>query len=498
MIGNDLRAVQVALFSALGAFLFGLDIGYIASILECASFKRDVVHLANADDPHAEIPGAIVGFIVGVFSLGCVCASAPPVSACFLDGLGRRASISVGSAVFVVGCIAQASAHSVGHILFGRLVAGLSIGLLSTVVALYQSELAPPTMRGSLTSLYNLLITFGILAATILNLVLVEKEDGWRISILLQIVPAAALCIGMLFLPRSPRWLVQQGRLDEARSVLLQIRSDTNQAEEEYSEIVSNHRRAAEQGEPRWVEVLSGRGGRLAMVGVSLQLLQQLCGMNAFMYFGPRMYASMNWDANVLQTCSNTVNFFSTFAAILFVDKIGRKSLLLYGALGMFVTCMLMGSLGTAYFTKEQNGALTSQSPAASVTVVVIMFTFILSFACSWGPVVWVYCAEMFPLRLRSRLMGMATMANWVGNYVIAQFTPVFFDRIGFATFFIFAGFSLTCMALATWLPETRGVMLERVEGLFDQKFDPAVATVAEDCCEVEVAATSKSYGSTA
>jgi len=460
-MSSNVRVICAAALSAVGAFLFGLDIGYIAPILECASFKRDVAHLKNWEDPRSEIPSATVGFIVGIFSLGCICTSFPVVSGYFLDCWGRRSSIMLGGAIFLVGCVIQALANAVWMMLVGRFVAGCSIGLLSTVVALYQSEVAPTDMRGSLTSLYQANITFGILVATVVDLFLVDTDGGWRIAIWLQVIPAGLLMVGMFFLPRSPRWLVQQDRLEEAQQVLLDLRGEAS-ARQELAEIKANVDEARKLGEPRWAELFQGRLRNLLMLGVTLQLLQQFVGMNAFMYFGPRVFigAGFRMKANIFQTILTAVNFAATFPALVLADRCGRRVLLCLGAAGMALACVVLGTLG---------GRTQSGSMADWLVTGMILF-FVVNFAYSWGPIVWVYNAEIFPLKHRSRCMGCTTTANWAGNFVIAQFTPVLLDAIGFATFLIFAVFCLAGLVLAWWLPETKGVMLEHIDRLFDAK----------------------------
>jgi len=464
-------ATLIALFSALGAFLFGLDIGYIAAILECESFKRDVGHLSNPSDPKVNIDPTTIGFIVAIFSLGCVMASFPPCSAYFLDSLGRRPSITLGSVVFIIGSGAQALATSTGMFMVGRLIAGFSIGLLSTVVACYQSELAPPHMRGALTSLYQLMITFGILVATWLDYALVKQDGGWRIAIAIQVIPALSLMIGTFFMPRSPRWLVQKGRIDEALEVLYTMRSSDGEANNELQEIIDSVKSSEALGEPEWSELTRGRVGGMLAVGVALQLLQQLCGMNAFMYFGPRIFATASIDPLLAQTLVSGVNFLATFPAIFIVDTYGRRCLLCFGAFGMLLACSVMGFIGVGAKQADITGDIDSLGQSRSYIMVFTAFFFVVNFAYSWGPTVWVYTAEMFPLRHRARCMGVTTTANWVGNFCIAQFTPMLLERIGFTTFLLFGMFCAVCLRLALWLPETRGLVLERVGELFDKKF---------------------------
>lgn len=193
LVSPRFRAVAIAVLSAFGALLFGLDIGYIAPILECASFKRDVAHLPDWHNPRVRIDDYTAGFIVGVFSIGCIISCLPPVSAHCINVWGRRSSIIIGSATFLAGSVLQVFAISIPMILAGRFISGLSIGLLSAVVSLYQSELAPPSLRGCLTSVYQLMITAGILLASLIDHKLVHLDDGWRWAIAIQMGPALIL-----------------------------------------------------------------------------------------------------------------------------------------------------------------------------------------------------------------------------------------------------------------------------------------------------------------
>lgn len=446
--------ICAALLSSLGAFLFGLDIGYIAPILECWSFKRDVAHL---DDETAKIGSLTAGFIVSIFSLGCIGASFPLVSTYFLDSWGRKGSIMLGTLVFLLGCWLQARAMSIWMMCLGRLVSGCAIGLLSTTVALYQSEVAPAQMRGGLTSLYQFMITAGILAAAAADVFLVELEDGWRYAICLQVLPALVLLGGMLCLPRSPRWLVQQGRSDEALSALLQLR-DERSAREELKEIVANWEAIGHGG--TWSDMPRSTK-RVLAVGVTMQLLQQLVGMNAFMYFGPRIFHSLHLNENKFQAMNNAVNCLATLPALCLADRCGRRCLLIWGAVGMTISCCIMALVGLA---KDEGDLL------GSYVTISMIFAFVVNFAYGWGPIVWVVCAEIFPLRHRSRCVGLTTMSNWVGNFLIAQMSPVLLETFGFGSFLLFAFFALCALLLACWIPETKNLPLEEIESLFQKK----------------------------
>ncbi|CAK9065986.1 Major facilitator-type transporter ecdD [Durusdinium trenchii] len=359
--------------------------------------------------------------------------------------------------------------------LLGRLVTGTSIGLLSNVVPLYQAEMAPAEMRGTLTSMYNMMITTGIFVAALLDEFLVHIDGGWRTAILLQALPALVILSCMPFLPRSPRWLVQQGREQEAKETLAKLRGDIGdeRIQEELTEIVVEFKEECEHASGTWKEVFSGKVLRLVGIGCSLQMLQQLVGMNAFMYFGPRIFKNLGFDANLFQTVANAVNMVFTLPALYFIECTGRRSLFVCGALGMSISTLVLGFLGMYCTTSEGHGdILAPKSSFVGIVMASMVLSFIASFASSWGPAVWVYCAEIFPLRHRARCVGVSTLTNWTGNFLIAQFTPVLLSTIGFGTFLIFGFFCVVALSLGLWLPETSGVPLEQMGILFDKRFE--------------------------
>lgn len=467
--------VLAALVASLGAFLFGLDIGYISPILECRSFKRDVGHLDNWQSASSTIPPITSGFIVGVFSIGCICTSFPPVSSYFIDELGRHSSIMVGTVIFLVGCVMQAASMSVACFVLARMLSGTAIGLLSSVVPLYQAEMAPPHTRGTLTSTYSVMLTGGIFIGTLIDDFLVHRDGGWRFAILCQAIPAIAILAAMPLLPRSPRWLVQQGRLQEAEAALLTLRASSEDsassiaARQELAEIVEECRATGQTSrKTAWRDVFTGRIGVLVCVGASLQMLQQLVGMNAFMYFGTRMFKSFHFDAKLFQTSSMLVNMIATLPALYLIEAAGRKTLLKAGAAGMAFSSTVLAILGQLYM--GGHGKEATPPFFVCIAMAAMIFLFIACFACTWGPVVWTYCAEIFPLRYRARCLGVTTMTNWIGNFLIAQFTPMLLDWVGFGTFLIFACFGILALFLAAWLPETKGVSLEHIGPLFDEQ----------------------------
>jgi sugar porter (SP) family MFS transporter len=439
--------IVACLFSAIGGLLFGLDLGYMSGILAMASFHHDV----NGDEP---LDDATAGAVTAVFSLGAILSSLPPVAGAVVDGLGRKGAICLGALLFSAGAFLQGVAHGLRLIYAGRIVSGAAIGLLSVNVPLYQGELAQPRLRGSMVALYQLAITAGIMIAFWLNYAVERAPGGWRISVLCQLLPGVALALGMwLLLPQSPRWLVSVGRITEATAALARVRGPADDVHSEIQSISDAFAQEMASGEPSWAEFSSGAMRRRAAIGVCLQLLQQLCGMNAFMYYGPRIFSKLGSDAFLFTALAGVVNFLSTLPAIVLIDRAGRTALLRYSALGMGASCVALAVIGDTCI-----GSARCAYVAATA-----VFTFIFSFAFGWGPVVWVYCAELFPLKYRSKAAGLTTAANWIGNSCIGFFPPLLISAIGFDTFWVFGAFCALCFAAACRLPETRNRSLEEV-----------------------------------
>jgi len=462
---KQLRVGVIALFAAIGAILFGLDVGYIGPIIESISFKQDVPHI----DANVQMLAATEGLIVSLFSIGAMFTALPLISSYFIDGLGRKPSIIVGGVVFLVGSAIQGFSTTSAHFLIGRFVAGMAIGLLSSVIVLYQSEMAPPNMRGMLSTLYQLGITFGILLAAFIDQLVVDRNEGWRMVMGIISVPAVVLVLGMMVMPRSPRWLVSKGKREEALKVLLTIRNEEDAVREE-EEIFHEIEKSKAEGELAWSELFNGRVCRLVVLGVTLQILQQLVGMNAFMYFGPKIFGAIGVSATTFNTISMLTNFLSTFPAVFLADRVGRRSLLLWSSIGMSIACVVMGSLGLVFISGDAESGFECENAAAGYAIAIMIFFFVFNFAFGFGPIVWVYCAEIFPLRVRARCLGVTTLANWAGNFIIAQFTPMLLGSVAFGTFYVFGFFCIASVFLSAWLPETKGVPLENIQKLFDNK----------------------------
>jgi len=317
------------------------------------------------------------------------------------------------------------------------------------------------------------MIILGALIASFGDQVLLPVAEGWRWAILLPVFPGLVFFVGMYFLPESPRWLVQKGQQEVALCVLQAVRDKDEDARAEIAEIILEQKESTGFDGPTCQTLCSGRILRLLMVGTTLQLLQQLSGICAFVGFGPRMFNSLGFNATRLQTLLMLVSLVAIVPAIYFVERLGRRILLLSGAICMLLSSLVITILGVT-FIRQDGGEVEVLNDFVGVIIVSAIFLFTASFSFSWGPVTWVYCAEIFPLNVRGQCVGLTTMWEWTGAFIVNQFTPMLLQSMGFSAFGIFAGFCVVSVLFTLWLPETRGVPLEHMSEIFDARFGAA------------------------
>lgn len=449
--GNRRFVYVVASIAALGGLLFGYDTGIISGAL-----------LFIAKD--FQLNPFLEGFIVSSLLLGAVIGAG--VSGALSDRLGRRTIILVAAIIFAIGAIGAGLAPNVGTLIFFRILLGLGVGSASALVPSYISESAPTDVRGSLSTLFQLAITIGILVAYLVNAAF-ASSGSWRWPVGLAMIPALVLFIGMYFLPETPRWLVSKGREAEARRVLRRTRSD-EEVDRELNEI--RHVEEEEEEQAGYRELLAPWVRPMLVVGIGLAVFQQFVGINTVIYYAPTIIKSTGLQdvASVLATVGiGVVNVLMTVVAILVIDRIGRKPLLLIGLVGMFIS---LGIIGSAFAVSGLSGIISW------VTLIGLML-YIASFAVSFGPLLWVMLPEIFPLNARGSGTGISALSNWVANFIVAQ---AFLPLVGLigrsAVFWILAGICIIAALFVYFVvPETRGRSLEQIEA--DLRGDPGAAT---------------------
>jgi sugar porter (SP) family MFS transporter len=440
--GKHRRFVYVmASIAALGGLLFGFDTGVISGAL---LFIRQDFGLNAFTE----------GFIVSSLLLGAMVGAG--ISGALSDRLGRRTIILVAAIIFAVGAIGAALSPNVGILILFRFVLGLGVGTASALVPSYISESAPTDVRGSLSSLFQLAITVGILIAYLVNAVFAPVGD-WRWPLGLAFVPALVLFVGMYFLPETPRWLVSKGREEEARRVLGRTRSTEEEIEGEIAQIHRVEEEAKQQAGYR--ELLAPWVRPMLVAGIGLAIFQQFVGINTVIYYAPTIIKSTGLAnvSSILATVGiGVVNVLMTIVAILVIDRVGRKPLLFVGLAGMVVS---LGIIGGAFLAPSLSGIISW------VTLAGLML-YVASFAVSFGPLLWVMLPEIFPLKVRGAGAGVSALSNWGANFVVSQaFLPLVALIGTTAVFWILAGI---CMVAAIFIyflvPETRGRSLEQIE----------------------------------
>ncbi|HRH50877.1 MAG TPA: sugar porter family MFS transporter [Panacibacter sp.] len=435
--------LKVSVVAAIGGLLFGYDTAVIAGVIGYLKIKFDLSEAMVGWAASSAIWGCIIGAMFGGF---------------ISDKIGRKKALLITAVLFFVSAVAASFANSLTTFILARLIGGVGIGAASMLSPLYISEIAPAKIRGTLVSIYQLAIVVGINLIYFVNLKIAGYGDeawnveyGWRYMLASGVLPAFIFFILMFFVPESPRWLTKNNRGDEALDILKKVNG-----EETGKEVLQEIKNALTQ-ETGTIGELFKPGLRIAMiVGIVLALFSQITGINAIIYYAPEIFKSVGFGAEsaLLQTVIlGLVNTAFTFVAIWLVDKLGRKTLLLWGVGGMTISLLAIGLCYNLNIT---------QGP----WLLIFIMLYIASFACSLGPIPWVIISEIFPTKTRGIAMSFSTVVLWIGVVLITQLTPLMLGNLGGAvTFWIFM-FNAIILFIFTWkvIPETRQKTLEEIE----------------------------------
>jgi sugar porter (SP) family MFS transporter len=433
--------LRIAIIAALGGLLFGYDTGVISGALLFLKKDLHAGQFAQQWIVASLLVGAVLGAIISGWSA---------------DALSRRWTKVASGSIYVLGALGSAFAQNVPELVAARFVLGLSVGTASFVSPMYISEQTPTRIRGGVVSFNQLMITAGIFLAYIADWALKGVQGNWRWMLGIGAVPGLALALGMAFLvPYSPRWLVEQERDREAEAVLNRTR-EQGDVREELGQI---RQVAREQGEVRLGELLARRIRPMLVVGLGLAIFQQVVGVNTVIYFSPTIlsFTGLNAGSAVTQALFvGLTNVVFTVVAILLLDRVGRRPLLLTGTALLTVALVLLG----CFF------AFPSWQHAAPWLALVALVSYIAAFAIGLGPVFWLMISEIYPLRLRGAAMAVATVANWTFNFLVSYF---FLSLVGWigkgGTFWLYAGLGVLAV-LFFWsrVPETKNRSLEEIE----------------------------------
>ena len=438
-------AVYVTAFiAALAGLLFGLDIGVISGALP---FIAKQYALTSAVSEWI-VSSILAGAVLGTFA-------SAPVSRRW----GRKTALLLSAVIFVLGSLGSALAPSPAALIGVRFFLGLAVGIASFTAPLYLAEMAPQRIRGALISMYQLMITIGIVLAFLSDTAL-SYGCHWRWMLGVLAFPATGMFLGMLALPQSPRWLFLVGRKAEGRGVLSKLRGSEAEVEAEAAEIETALLRPG-----GGFALLANRNfRRVLLLGFALQVAQQFTGINIMMYYAPKIFSVAGFAATEHQMFGTVligaVNVLATFIAIAFVDKFGRKPIL---ALGFVVMALSLLAVGAALWMIP---AAATSPGLWQFLAVGFLILFIVGFAMSAGPIIWVLCSEIYPLAGRDLGITVSTATNWFANMLIGATFLTALETLGNAqTFWLFGALNVTFIFLVVFLcPETKGVSLERIE----------------------------------
>ncbi len=461
---NPLYLFSIVLVAVIGGLLFGYDTAVISGAEKgLQAFFKGASDFNYTDGLHGfTSSSALIGCIIGAFISGILASS-----------LGRKKTLFVAGILFLLSALGsyfpefiffQKGVPTKGLLIaFNgyRILGGIGVGLASALCPMYIAEVAPASKRGKLVSWNQFAIIFGQLVVYFVNYLIIRSHAsdpavvewtnsiGWRVMFLSEAVPAGLFALLILFVPETPRFLALNGRDDEAMTVLSNINGEAKTRE-----ILSEIKETAVEKK----EKLMAYGFMVVFIGCMLSVFQQIIGINAVLYFAPRIFESMGVSNNMLFTViMGVINISFTLVAVFTVEKLGRKPLLISGSLGM-----ALGALGVALSNVVSLPALV---PVISIMVYSACFMF------SWGPICWVYIAELFPNTIRSEATAIAVAFQWIFNFLVSStFVPMY----NWSHFFAYALYGVICLIAAVFVwklvPETKGKTLEDMTALWRKK----------------------------
>jgi sugar porter (SP) family MFS transporter len=460
--GSSLYVTAICLIATLGGLLFGYDTGVISGAIEPLTARFGL-----SDFMKGWASGCVlIGCAAGVLVVG-------PIS----DRFGRKLAMFLAALMFLVSAIGTALPQHIATFILFRFLGGVAIGIASISTPMYIAEITPARIRGRMVSVNQIAIVGGIAATAFINYFIAHSkgdpvqpevqvwltQTGWRWMFATGIAPSILFGLLLFAIPESPRWLAEMGREGEAKATLARVGGRAF-AEAEVGSI----RAAIAQERGTWGEVFSRKLRRPLVIGVALAILQQVTGINVFLYFGTTIFknmsASTGVDAGLLQQIViNGACVLFTVVAIATVDRWGRKPLMHVGTAGMGISLVAMGVMAQAM----------RDPAAASGWMLFFILLYIACFGLSVGPVTWVILSEIFPTAVRGRALGLATFFLWMADYAVTQTFPImdakdswFVQQFNHAfPFYIYAAFcAVLLLVLAWWVPETKGRSLEEIE----------------------------------
>lgn len=449
--------VFMAVVAAIGGILFGYDTAVISGTTEIVRKQFSL----SASGEGWYVGCALIGSIIGVLCAGSLS-----------DYIGRKITMLISAAFFSISAIGCAVCGSFGALVAFRIIGGVGIGIVSIVSPIYISEVSPARIRGTLVSLYQLAVTAGFLLAYMANWIIdagvdpaagadaglwsrMFNAEAWRGMLGSETIPALLFFFIIFFIPESPKWLIIKNRKTQARAVLSRILSTGKEIDAEIEVTTAS----LGQDKGKWSDLLKPGMIIAVLAGCAIAILGQFMGVNAVLYYGPKIFSEAGFDNPMFSTVLvGLVNFATTILAVFIIDRVGRKKLIYWGVSGMIICLVAIG----VYFA--------TGSVLGNAFMLAFFLAYVFCCAISISAIVFVLLSEMYPNSVRGRAMSLAGFMLWVGTYIVGQLTPVMLEWSQAGTFFIFAVMCVPYM-LIMWkvIPETTGKTLEEIEDYWNK-----------------------------
>ncbi|KAK7280149.1 hypothetical protein RJT34_25211 [Clitoria ternatea] len=464
-----LSVILSCVLAATGGLMFGYDIGISGGVTSMPSFLKrffpDVyqkIQAHNEDDSnYCKYDNQKLQLFTSSLYIAALVASL--FASIVTRKLGRKQTMLIAGVFFIVGTVLNAVANSLALLIIGRILLGCGVGFANQAVPVFISEIAPTRIRGALNIMFQLNVTIGILIANLINwfTAMIKGDYGWRISVAIAGVPAFMLTLGALLVDDTPNSLVERGFENEGKIVLKRIRGVEN-VDLEFEEILEASK-AAKLVKSPFKNLLKRHNRPPLVIAIWLQIFQQFTGINAIMFYSPVLFNTLGFKSNASlysAVITGAVNVLSTLVSVYFVDKAGRRLLLLEAGVQMFVSQMV---IGIVLGLKLQDHS-DSLSKGYAVLVVIMVCTFVSSFAWSWGPLGWLIPSETFPLEARSAGYSVAVFVNMLFTFIIAQAFLSMLCHLKYGIFFFFSAWLLVMSVFALFLiPETKNIPIEEM-----------------------------------
>ncbi|PJJ75825.1 SP family arabinose:H+ symporter-like MFS transporter/SP family xylose:H+ symportor-like MFS transporter [Thermoflavifilum aggregans] len=439
--------IVISAVAALGGLLFGFDTAVIAGTL---TSLKIYFHLRDS----------AIGLVVAAASIGCIPGAF--FAGKLADQYGRKPMMLTTAVLYIITSLGCGIAWNFTALVIFRFIGGIAIGMASTLAPIYISEVAPADIRGRLGMIQQLAIVIGILIAFISNyyianasFIFLSLQNHWRYMLAAALIPSLIFFLLLLLIPESPRWLIIQNKLSKAKEVFNKI-FDSDKSTVELDAVLSDVKK--DSREINFNEIFTDRYKKIVIIGIVFAAIAQLTGINTIFYYAPLIFEKTHVGGSVLfQTIlTGIANLIFTIVAFALIDRIGRKKLLLIGS---FVMALCMFFIGYLFYARKLDNYF----------VLIMIFVYIAAFASTWGVVLWVYVAEIFPNRIRGHATSFAVFGNWTANAIVSFTFPVMLSSLGAAWTFIIYGIINSAMIIFVlrYVFETKGVKLEKIEDLY-------------------------------